>query len=207
MTFRSTSLWLGGSGVTAPHDQPRLVLSERPPAGGRWRQEVTSSTIVDSGATDGAISDRAGEDARPGEARPRHLRLPMATADHPVSVARRAVRAHCRGRVADAVVDDLMIVVSELVANVLEHGGGANGLTLELTIRATEVDVQVIGHGDRHRLPPSGDWRLPPPTQRTGRGLALVRRLACWVTVDGDGPVRDQDGWIAITAALPISAA
>lgn len=215
MTFRTSSAWLGGNGVAAPHDRPRLVLSERPPAAG-WHDDQAT---LDQATSDTVTSNTVTSDTAPPVAttsdvdlvattdtRPRHVRLPMGTSHHPVKVARRAVRGHCVGRVPDAVIDDLLIVVSELVANVLEHGGGSNGLTLELTIRATEVDIQVIGHGDRRHLPPSGDWRLPPPTQRTGRGLALVRRLARWVTVDGDDPVREQDGWIAITAALPISA-
>lgn len=139
--------------------------------------------------------------------RPRHVRIELAAFARPVSAARRAVADHCRGRVPTHVIDDLRLVVSELVSNVLEHGGGPQGLTLEVTVRSREIDVQVTGIGDRRRVPPSSEWRIPPPLQRTGRGLALVRRLSSWVTVDGDDAVRDRGGWIAILASLPIRAA
>jgi anti-sigma regulatory factor (Ser/Thr protein kinase) len=129
----------------------------------------------------------------------------MASFDLPGAEARRAVTEHCRDRVPDDVIADLRLVVSELVANVLEHGGGAEGLTLDLTIRARDVDVQVTGHGDRRRLPPCDEWCLPPATKCSGRGLALVRRLARLVAVDGDDAVRERDGWIAVTASLPIA--
>lgn len=103
----------------------------------------------------------------------------------------------------DDLIEDLRLVVSELVANVLEHGGGPDGLTLDLTIRERDVDVHVVGHGDRRGLPPREEWCIPPATQCSGRGLALVRRLARWVAVDGDDAVRERDGWIAVTASLP----
>jgi anti-sigma regulatory factor (Ser/Thr protein kinase) len=141
------------------------------------------------------------------EGRPRHVRIELAGFARPVAAARRTVTDHCNDRVPAHVIDDLRIIVSELVSNVLEHGDGSRGLTLELTVRAREVDVQVTGIGDRRQVPPSSEWRLPPPLQRSGRGLALVRRLSPWVTVDGDDAVRDRGGWIAILASLPIPAA
>ena len=171
----------------APHDGPRVVLAE-------------SSSAAKMSAANRSV-------APVGDLRPRHVWIPMGTVEHPATAARRAVRDHCAGRVPEPVIDDLRIVVTELVANVLEHGGGTEGLSLELTIRAGEVDVQVVGHGDRRLVPPLGDWHLPPATQRHGRGLALVRRLSRWVTVDGDDPVRDRAGWIAITASLPLPTA
>ena len=178
MTEGTTRWQRASSSIAAPPHGPRLTAD--------WSQSAGEERPI----------------AHPDDVRPRHVLIPIGTVQHPATLARRAVRDHCSERVPAAVVDDLSIIVSELVANVLEHGGGSEGMSLELTIRDTEVDVHVIGHGDRRAVPPLGEWHLPPAAQRTGRGLALVRRLSRWVTIDGDEPVRDHRGWISITASL-----
>lgn len=181
MADRTTTAWPGARS-TSGHGSPRLVVVDPPPD----CRPCASVPRVD-------------------EARPRHARVELASCRRPGATARRAIVEHCRGRVPDDLIDDLRLIVSELVANVLEHGDGVEGLTLDLTVREREVDVQVTGHGDRRQLPPSDEWCLPPPPQSSGRGLGLVRRLARWVAVDGDDAVRERDGWVAVTASLPIT--
>ena len=182
---------LGRNLVVAPHRGPRLVVVE---------------TVLEPQPSD-AVTAPPPNPASPRDDRPRHVHVELAAVARPATAARRAVREHCRGRVADEVIDDVLIIVSELVANVLEHGGGTDGLVLELTVRATELDVQVIGPGTVRSVPPLGEWRLPPAAQTTGRGLAVVRRLSRWVTVDGDDAVRDHSGWVAINVSIPIAPA
>lgn len=133
-----------------------------------------------------------------------HVRIPIGHAAHPVSAARHAVVDRCRGRLPDATVDDVQLIVSELVANVLEHGGGPDGLAVDLAFLDGEVHVQVIGHGDPQAVPPFDRWVLPAATQRTGRGLALVRRLSSRITVVGDPHPPDEPGWVTITASVPM---
>lgn len=142
---------------------------------------------------------------------PEPVQLAIARDGHPLRDARRAVTRHCRGRVPEAVVADLQVIVTELVANVLEHGGGVGGLAVRLTFDAGEtgtvvdgdVRVQVSGHGDHRRVPPPETWVLPAPTERSGRGLALVRRLSSAVSVHGDDPTPHRPGRVTITAVVP----
>lgn len=138
---------------------------------------------------------------------PTQVRIAVAGAGRPAAAARRAVVEHCRDRVPETVIQDLRIIVSELVANVLEHGGGPEGLAIDLVIRAGDVDIQVTGHGDRRLLPPASAWDLPPADQPTGRGLALVRCLSGEVEVAGDHPSVDDVGRVTITASVPLTAA
>lgn len=152
-------------------------------------------------------SDARPTDSRPTDSRPTRIQIPVAGAGRPAAAARRAVVEHCRDRVSETVIEDLQIIVSELVANVLEHGGGPEGLAIDLEIRAGDVDIQVTGHGDRRLLPPASAWDLPPADQPTGRGLALVRCLSGEVEVAGVQPSVDDVGRVTITASVPLTAA
>lgn len=171
-----------------------------------WRAVAPSPSPAAPRLTIGGVTDTAEREERDprDDARPRHVHVDLQTATRPASAARRAVDEQCAGRVPPELVEDLRVIASELVANVLQHGGGSRGLTLDVTIREREVDIQVIGRGDRRSLPPSSEWRLPPPSATSGRGLAIVRELAAWVAVDGDEPVQDRDGWIGITASVSV---
>ncbi|MEE6260691.1 ATP-binding protein [Plantactinospora sonchi] len=125
-----------------------------------------------------------------------HQRL--APAAQAAASARRLVRDCCdRWRLTD-VTDDAQLVVSELVANAVEHAG-------------TEIDVTVSHH--RHRLriavadrhhgvpriaaTPTDDAGGSAPPALRGRGLALVSRA-----VAGWGVLPGSDGKV-VWASLP----
>jgi anti-sigma regulatory factor (Ser/Thr protein kinase) len=85
---------------------------------------------------------------------------------------RSAVQAAVQGRAAD-LVDDLMIVAGELVANALEHGMPPASLQVVLD-GSGSVLVSVLDGGPVIPLSP-----LPiAPGAVRGRGLAIVESLA-----------------------------
>jgi anti-sigma regulatory factor (Ser/Thr protein kinase) len=81
------------------------------------------------------------------------------------------VRDLCENRLADELVTDVELVVSELVTNAVTHGAGE--ITLTITLVRDSVTLSVLDEGGgrpklRHVGSGSGH----------GRGLALVARLA-----------------------------
>lgn len=96
-----------------------------------------------------------------------------------------AVRAALRERGAhlpDSVRDDLMLLVSEVVANAVRHSGAADGAPIEIDLDertdCVRVEVTDPGHGFArpHRV-------VPDLTTPGGLGLVLVDRLArAWGT-------------------------
>jgi anti-sigma regulatory factor (Ser/Thr protein kinase) len=89
--------------------------------------------------------------------------------------ARRAVVA-CDGQVPAAVRDDVLLLVTELVANAVRHGGVGpdQSLRIELRRRPRSVRVEVVdpgGHVARVRPRPITD-------DPGGWGLVLVERIA-----------------------------
>ncbi len=85
--------------------------------------------------------------------------------------ARGTVRDLCGNRLADELVTDVELVVSELVTNAVTHGAGE--ITLTVTLVRDGVTLSVLDQGDgRPRL------RRVGAGSGHGRGLALVARLA-----------------------------
>jgi len=116
---------------------------------------------------------------------PLSLRLPGG--EGAPRAARAAVRARLRDQVTPALVGDVALVVSELVANSVRHAevGPAGFVRLDLRVLGGEVWIAV---GDR------GSSQLPRITPREpeasgGLGLRVVERLArSWgVARDGAG--------------------
>jgi anti-sigma regulatory factor (Ser/Thr protein kinase) len=72
--------------------------------------------------------------------------------------------------VAEDAADDMRIIVSELVTNVVVHSGSPE-VTVAVTLHGHTVCLSVRDFGH---------WRRPrrDPTGTHGRGLTLVRRLA-----------------------------
>lgn len=115
--------------------------------------------------------------------------------------ARATISLFYAGRLTTERLDDLLLMVSELVTNAMEHG--ARGLvTLDVSLADGHVTVTVTSPGEVSMVGAPSTWRLPAPDQPTGRGLALTARLADAVhVVSGEGSAGDP-GWIAITAEL-----
>jgi anti-sigma regulatory factor (Ser/Thr protein kinase) len=87
------------------------------------------------------------------------------------SAARALVEKKCRDWHLPAVCRDLALVVTELVANAVNHAGTV--LRVRLEIRRSGVRVEV-SDGSAWRGPASETDPLP----EHGRGLALVRAIA-----------------------------
>ncbi|MFF7406929.1 ATP-binding protein [Streptomyces murinus] len=158
----------------------------------------------------------------------------MAVPHGPAGVgdARRRMRAQLRGGgVAESVVDDAVLILSELLSNACKHGrplgatraGGGDGYDGGDVRAAWRVDtggrliVEVTDGGGPTRPAPA----TPSVTAHGGRGLAIITALAddwgvrddvrgevtVWVVVHGD--VHDPDARCHrdhVTAALTASA-
>jgi anti-sigma regulatory factor (Ser/Thr protein kinase) len=91
------------------------------------------------------------------------------------------------------VLDDAMLLTSELVTNAVRHGGPSSEDTVELTV---SIDARELRVSVRDRGPGFDPDRLPEPTDNGGWGLDLVRSLSSRWGVDpsDDG----TDVWFAI---------
>jgi anti-sigma regulatory factor (Ser/Thr protein kinase) len=93
------------------------------------------------------------------------------------SRARRLVREGLSGRVPDEVLPDVALLVTELVANGVRHGGAQAGTELLVRFegrgRALHVEVHNPDHA-RGRV----DQRTPDLSGGGGLGLHIVERLA-----------------------------
>ncbi|GGI02990.1 ATP-binding protein [Egicoccus halophilus] len=83
--------------------------------------------------------------------------------------------------------EDVVLVVSELVANAVEHGGPTIRLALTPVARDLLVEVADDGGGTAPHVRGGSPRRMPAPTATRGRGLALVDRLVDALEVTG-GP-------------------
>lgn len=93
-----------------------------------------------------------------------------------IAEARELARRRLRG--CDArLVDDCLLVVSELVTNAIRHGGGLVGVDVTALSGRVTVSVQDRSSALPTAAPPSGNW-LPG-----GYGWPLVCRLAQKVTI------------------------
>jgi serine/threonine-protein kinase RsbW len=126
-----------------------------------------------------------------------HEVFELAVAVGQVSAARGAVveKARSCGIAAEA-VEDLAVVVSELVANAIRHGGGSGRLRCVFT--ADEVIVQVYDHGDGFDASDVGD-QPAPPTLPGRRGLWLCRQLSRRLDI-----ISDPTG-TAVTATVAVA--
>ncbi|WP_220449589.1 ATP-binding protein [Nonomuraea longispora] len=122
---------------------------------------------------------------------------PIRTAEHllpsvPAGVgeARALVRADLTAWGHDDMIDDCLVIVSELVTNAVVHGGSAYALRLE--DHGGRLYGEVFDPGDGMPRP-----RTPAPGTPSGRGLQIVAAIA------DDWGVRAADGgkvvWFSVT--------
>ncbi|MFE4663013.1 ATP-binding protein [Streptomyces hydrogenans] len=122
------------------------------------------------------------------------------------SLARANVRAWLAGEGIDAEAGaEVLMVVSELVANADEHGGGCTHLAVSVGGgRAARVTVAV---GDRSPLPPVPRDDREDVLSERGRGWNIVRRLASRVDASsspGGGKVVRAE--VAVPLPRPVRA-
>ena len=88
----------------------------------------------------------------------------------------RALVGGLRDRVADVVLDDLTLLVSEVVTNCVRHAALGPGDTIQLRLRATgtsvRLDITDPGPGFEHDPSPQD------PVRPGGWGLFIVEQLA-----------------------------
>lgn len=89
----------------------------------------------------------------------------------------RALVGGLRDRLADDVLDDLVLVVSEVVTNCVRHAGLGPDDVIALRVRVTPATVrlEVADGGRGFRLP---DLRAHDPSTPGGWGLYIVDQLA-----------------------------
>lgn len=103
-----------------------------------------------------------------------------------VGEARRFVRSSIDGSVPDPVATDLVLATSELVTNAFEHGGSAVHVTVRTDHDRASVSVRSRS-ATADALGTAVAWSMAPPDRISGRGLAIVQRIADHVDIVHDG--------------------
>jgi anti-sigma regulatory factor (Ser/Thr protein kinase) len=105
--------------------------------------------------------------------------------------ARRFV-ASLSDRIPQPVLEDVLVVTSELVTNSYKHAGNPEGFPIEVAVDLTEdrVRLEVVDHSVLDPTPETADER-----QDVKLELALVDRIAdAWGRVEGGVWVEFQQG-------------
>jgi anti-sigma regulatory factor (Ser/Thr protein kinase) len=101
------------------------------------------------------------------------------------SRARRLVRDELGGRVPDEVLPDVALLVTELVANGVRHGGAHAGTELHVVMEVRQRALHVEVHNPDH-VSGAVAPRRPDLERGGGLGLNIVERLANrWGVRDG----------------------
>jgi signal transduction histidine kinase len=108
--------------------------------------------------------------------------------------ARRFVLAHLPERPAAADVDRVLLCVSELVSNAIEHGRAPSRLDVTVTGRIVRVAVH-----DSDPFQPRP--QLVSPLSLRGRGLQIVDTAADRWGADADGDDGGKSMWFEVTMA------
>ncbi|MER6789860.1 ATP-binding protein [Streptomyces sp. NPDC000658] len=88
-----------------------------------------------------------------------------------VGVMRRITAARLKHRGLEAMLGDVMLIVSELLTNALIHSGTSEiGLSLEVKDGVLRIEVS-------DGVPGTPNPKRPDPTEETGRGLLLLGAL------------------------------
>jgi anti-sigma regulatory factor (Ser/Thr protein kinase) len=84
-------------------------------------------------------------------------------------------------RVGAGLRDDVLLVLTELVANAVALAAGP--VTVAMSVGDDGLRLLVTNPPADSTLPPPDTWEDPGPEGDRGRGLAIVRRLCPMVTV------------------------
>lgn len=112
--------------------------------------------------------------------------------------ARDAIAAHCRRTLPSELVEDVVLVASELMTNAIRHGTTGNA-EVDVAVTGPRATVTVTSTGNATDVAHPSRWRYPGPTQVDGRGLPLVKALSESIRLDVSG---DAGQHLAITAVL-----
>ena len=118
----------------------------------------------------------------------RPLRLQFEGGEGAPRMARHAIRERLDGELDEDTAYDIHVVVSELVANAVRHGGavGPDAVTVCLTLDSERVRVEVEDPGPGFEPPAQPK---PRPTGG-GRGLVLLERMTSRWGVSREGASR-----------------
>ena len=139
-----------------------------------------------------AMAHTGGASSRPGPIAPRQMAVeldPGATA----AAEARAALAALEGRIDQAVLDDIRLLVSELVTNSVRHAGAEHDLVVLAVMRmgdTTRVEVSDGGAGfsptaRSSDLDQPGGWGLHLVDKLADRwGVETGRRTRVWFEID-----------------------
>jgi anti-sigma regulatory factor (Ser/Thr protein kinase) len=103
-------------------------------------------------------------------------------------MARAAIAGALRERIAPAALDDALLVVSELVANAVIHGGVSGGDRIELRVRLGPRSLCVKVFDEGGGVDAAAPRRIAEPGTLGGPGLGIVEHLAAdWGHARVDG--------------------
>lgn len=97
---------------------------------------------------------------------------------HAAARARRVVESELIGRLPQRVVDDVSLLVTELVANGVRHGGAGVDSSLHLLLQGTPPGLRVEVVNPDHRRGRGPARRSADLTGGGGIGLNLVEQLS-----------------------------
>lgn len=130
----------------------------------------------------------------------RNRSVPITSAAAARSYVRSLVEERWRpasGTAGETAVMDLLLVVSELVANAIRHGGGLAGF--EVTPLAEGVRLSVHDYSEAVPSAAYGPGTLPRTHEGSGYGWPLILRLAREIQID-----RRREGGKTISVFVPL---
>ena len=91
-------------------------------------------------------------------------------------------------QVDQSAIGEVELIVSELVANAVEHGDGGD-VVMQVDLADTAWLALTIRSGISRRMPPLDPelWTVAAASQPSGRGLGIVRELSHEIAVVRDG--------------------
>ncbi|MFD4830632.1 ATP-binding protein [Streptomyces uncialis] len=111
----------------------------------------------------------------------------LASCARPVREARGLVHTLLAGRASEDEIHEAALVVDEIVANAVAHGGGVGMMAWEVYEDGAVVGVLDPGAGyaplPSTALPANDDAGMESLLVESGRGLTLIAGLTAWWTV------------------------